>query len=214
MREYSTDLNLLMADLGLRSGVEYSCDGSGSFLSYLGLALSGYQYELSSNSTDISLFKSEIMNGRPMLFSGCAVCEVRTSGWWIFKVSYTVPDNCHMWVCDGYREVDGRISTCPAVGRDRWSNCDTYRIVATPYLHLNWGWNGDSNGWFNAIARGASQKGRRAWEYGGDEQVATGKPWTWSYELDNQSLKSGLAGINVAQYASCYPFVHHNIKPR
>ncbi len=48
-------------------------------------------------------------------------------------------DDAHMWVCDGYR-------------MDSWYRWDAETGICNSYAmtryHLNWGWRGDSNGWY------------------------------------------------------------------
>jgi hypothetical protein len=40
----------------------------------------------------------------------------------------------HMWVCDGYRDYNFY-----------YEDCSSYGYL---HFHMNWGWGGDSNGWF------------------------------------------------------------------
>ena len=52
---------------------------------------------------------------------------------------------CHAWVCDGYRQEWGCEDGKP------WSNL---------FLHMNWGWNGNSNGWFVSYGLFPDEAGR------------------------------------------------------
>ena len=82
-----------------------------------------------SNCSDLTCYgpgasikvKQNINSGNPLLFYGS---EDR---------------GAHLWVCDGYRSH----TIC-------WIDDQTGQLYAATYLHLwmNWGWNGDGNGWF------------------------------------------------------------------
>jgi hypothetical protein len=59
---------------------------------------------------------------RPVILDGCNDQET------ILGIPISA-DECHAWVCDGYREI---------------KDCTLTYL----YFHMNWGWNGGSDGWY------------------------------------------------------------------
>jgi hypothetical protein len=111
----------LLYQAGVSVDMGYAADGSGASNSDVPWALSTYfNYDNStirlayqSNYSDAnwkSLLKSELDASRPMYYSG-------------YDVQDTQNPAGHAWVCDGYRNSDGK-------------------------FHMNWGWGGYSDGYF------------------------------------------------------------------
>ncbi|MBF0761705.1 C10 family peptidase [Dysgonomonas mossii] len=49
----------------------------------------------------------------------------------------------HIWYCDGYKEITYHVKrTVLGIVVDSWYEYEDM-------LYMNWGWNGDSNGWYN-----------------------------------------------------------------
>ena len=126
----------LMLDIGNAVNMSYTCGGSNAnTCGQVPNAFTGTFGFTSANScvnfTSTS-FKSEIDLDRPVIFRG----ENSTSG--------------HAWVGDGYEEyhicevIDGQVYG--------W----TYF-----YYHMNWGWNGSQNGWFNDSDFNGFNNGRK-----------------------------------------------------
>jgi hypothetical protein len=89
----------------------------------------GFTSATRSNYTSSSYItvRNNLNNGWPVILDGCA----NRKRAWLFFWKYS---NCHMWVCDGYRQ--------------QANSCYSYL-----YFHMNWGWNraGQTfslNGWF------------------------------------------------------------------
>ncbi len=54
----------------------------------------------------------------------------------------------HIWFCDGFFEAKIQI-THKKWRPFKWrTDCVVYRY--DDYLYMNWGWNGDHNGWFRS----------------------------------------------------------------
>jgi len=97
----------------------YACDGTGvSASANMGNVLkSQFGYSSASwASYNYQTVKSNLSYSRPVLLSG----DNGTTG--------------HMWVCDGYKDVNYYYADCTGVGY--------------LYYHMNWGWGGSSDGWY------------------------------------------------------------------
>jgi hypothetical protein len=97
-----------------------------------------------------SLLRGEVLAGRPTLLSGYA-CQNTILGlvyWPCFPTGHT-------WVCDGLDEITvQQYDTYQYF--DNWGNPlyteSTYQgppSTVWGYLHMNWGWSGTNNGWFD-----------------------------------------------------------------
>jgi hypothetical protein len=127
------EVQKLMRDCGLPENVDvdYECTGSSASSSDIPSALKrnfGFTSATLQNYNpgDMSIITGNLGRNMPVLLDGCAA----RSG--LFGWSY---DKCHEWVCDGYREYSS------GGGPD---DCFGYR-----YIHMNWGWSGNYDGWFN-----------------------------------------------------------------
>jgi len=76
----------------------------------------------------------------------------------------------------------------PSVRKEQSGGRILAKKTISNYVHMNWGWDGDSNGWFNM-------------------------DWVNSCTLDSQNNAS-LPTVNAAEYSRGFPFVHYDIKPR
>ncbi len=126
----SPGLAALMSNMGELVDMNYGCEGSGAdsgdaydeFVDNFGFS-SAKERDLETES-DYNLLISNIENGYPVYMRGCNVKEKK---WKIF----TTYDRCHAWIADGtYERV----------------NCLGDVIEDTFKIHMNWGWNGSSDG--------------------------------------------------------------------
>ncbi|NOQ27486.1 MAG: hypothetical protein GQ564_19155 [Bacteroidales bacterium] len=120
----ANEIARLMRDVGNSVDMDYDCDGSGAATKDVDDALEDdFNYSNGGDYDDfinkIETVKSNLRYNQPVIFAGCQ--EQYLGGLW-----YT---GCHAWVCDGYRTFS--------------NNCYGWL-----YFHMNWGWNGSSNGWF------------------------------------------------------------------
>ncbi len=131
----TTETARLMKDIGISVGMSYALDGSGAQTSDARNALVN-QFGYSSSATyqdyNVNTVVTEISANRPVIFDGYATKDV--NGWWIFE--QTSYHDGHAWVCEGYR-----IMEC----YKQISGTVTQRFI---YLYMNWGWNGQYNGYF------------------------------------------------------------------
>lgn len=123
MQSGNTALTTLMKDIGQEVNMTYGCDGSSaSTETEAASSLTGdFQYSSAQYASyNYNTVINELNNNKPVILKGGS-----QSGWWIFS-TYV---NGHAWVCDGYNE---------------YFFCDIG--VTYLYLHMNWGWDGQSNG--------------------------------------------------------------------
>ncbi|PXV64159.1 Spi protease inhibitor [Dysgonomonas alginatilytica] len=112
----------LIKDIGSNLNMDYGCDGSGSHINKIPDVLKNKYGYRSATYTDIDLntICNEIIGKRPVILQGGR----KSNG--IFPFIYK---DGHAWVCDGI---------------NRFENCR----AATLYLHMNWGWAGQEDGWY------------------------------------------------------------------
>jgi hypothetical protein len=127
----------LMSDIGTSVSMSYSDNGSGaphenipgSFKNTFGYAsATNIDYQLNSYST----VQSNLNYSRPVLLCGY---NTKNTSWFGMVVEY---QDGHEWVCDGYLET-----------QYYWCNSDgTGGGVTYLSFHMNWGWDGASDGWY------------------------------------------------------------------
>lgn len=139
----SSTTAMLMANLASEMGTSPGCDGSGTSTANAATVLKNkYRYiSATYNATyNYNTVLAELKGNRPVILSG----GKNGTKFWFFNVY----QDGHAWVADGYRELD--YYTCripewpPAPEEVPWWE-QTY---GTLYFHMNWGWNGQFNGWF------------------------------------------------------------------
>jgi hypothetical protein len=116
-----------------------SCEGSSAFSSDIPSTLTHFGYP-SATFSNYNYFtvKDQRQLNRPVILSGG-----KKDGWWIFA-DYI---NGHSWVSDGFEEW--QYYTCqldpntPGEWIENYAGYDAF-------LHMNWGWGGDLNGWYSA----------------------------------------------------------------
>ncbi|WP_372474486.1 C10 family peptidase [Capnocytophaga sp. ARDL2] len=137
-----------MQDIGAKVSMSYSCTGSGAYSSDARNALvTHYSYNASNvmnlNTDDLV---NDLINSKPVYLDGCGIRKIKTRpkkigvfGWTIGKTTYSY-ENCHAWVADGYEAIY-RTTT--------YNNGYTDTIKIASVINMNWGWNGQYNGWYD-----------------------------------------------------------------
>lgn len=154
MNNGNSEVAKLLEDFGDEVNMNYQCDGSGSQSNDAKQCLDNvYNYhDPKFVPYSYTTLMSDLQKDWPVYLDGCDVRTVESVSrkWWeLWKpknydvVSY---EDCHAWVCDGYRYSYRK---CPNKAQVSWGN----------ELHMNWGWhevnattlasiNNDYNGWF------------------------------------------------------------------
>jgi hypothetical protein len=135
------DIAYLMRDIGQVVKMDYGCGngGSGAYDDDVPPAFRAFGYQSSAvKKYDIVAIRTQINQyKRPIYLSGCS--DKTTNFWGV--ASY---GRCHAWVVDGYLSENRKVKTCFL------SNYSCYTDTQSRhFFHMNWGWNGMSNGYFN-----------------------------------------------------------------
>lgn len=140
----NSEVQRLMINAGVAVFMNYGCAANGGSAADGGIVpnvlknsfgfVSASRSSYGANSQLV--IENDIRYAKPVLLEGCNEQTNRFLGVW-----YTY-QNCHEWVCDGFRET---LNTYCANG-----NLVT---LSTLYFHMNWGWHevnstNDYNGWF------------------------------------------------------------------
>ncbi|WP_025741786.1 C10 family peptidase [Aquimarina pacifica] len=129
---------ILMRDIGNAVSMEYTCTTSGANMNNAAVALManfGYQ-SVSYTGFDRDDVIQQIRWRRPVILSGYRTKDEDCFLWWCSS-SYS---NGHAWVSDGFRKY----KRC---NYDDYGNL--YSTSTYYYLHMNWGWDGSENGFYN-----------------------------------------------------------------
>ena len=140
------NIALLMHELGQRFGMNYGCDGSGAHSGNARQALVN-QYGYSATlvvALNYNPLVQNIFNHKPVYLDGCSerivkTTPIRLGKWSIGKTTYKY-DGCHAWVADGYEKIE-RTTT--------YDTGYTFTTVIADNFHMNWGWGGSYNGWYD-----------------------------------------------------------------
>lgn len=115
----------LMEDIGIAVDMDWGCASSGANTceDVPDAFTETFGYSSANSCADYSFepVRSDISQNRPVIFRGS-----------------NQSDAGHAWVCDGYKE--GQV--CDVVDGQVYS----WLFFS---LHMNWGWNGSQNGWYN-----------------------------------------------------------------
>lgn len=135
----------LLSNIGINVHMQYGVDESDAYDSDARTAfINNYHYSSSIKlvSHNVNNVISEIKAKRPVYVSG--------SRWDSNLEEY----KGHAWVCDGYQRNSSTTQyTLIVIPSDTgyfWEQEGTYQppFNTYEYVHMNWGWNGSSNGWF------------------------------------------------------------------
>lgn len=146
-------LSKMIKEIGVRAGIDYSLPPIGGDVSVSAgiedairvLHQMGYSATEFVPIFDIQTYMSDLLSdlqdGRPALLAG----------------HDSSVDEGHMWVADGYKYMDYEIDFYrenpnynPIIFNGEPQYVYEYTITAhNEWVHLNWGWNGMCNGWFD-----------------------------------------------------------------
>lgn len=134
-----SEVSKLIADIGSKVHMQYGCNGSGSNIVYANEALQNYGYNTSYYS-DFSYdqLTNYIVKNGPTYIRGI---DSQTG-------------EGHAWVADALYAATGLVTFnhhCYLNGKDVHSDVFAFPLSWFDYcrfVHLNWGWDGYSNGWF------------------------------------------------------------------
>lgn len=138
-----SETSRLMKDLGTSSNLDmsYSCDGSSASTSRVPNTLQNFGYASGGSYANYNYFtvKNDVAAGYPVVLAGGT-----NGGWWIFG-QYI---NGHAWVCDGVSER--MYYNCQPDPNTPGEQIAVYAGHYDAALHMNWGWGGNWNGWYDA----------------------------------------------------------------
>ena len=138
----ANEIATIMSDAGISVNMDYGCDGSG---------------------VPLNVFPTIVPDAFEDEFGYSNGGQYYSNSWPNFgwnewaSIRGNIRDNkpvilsgcgelgCHAWVCDGYRQEWG---------------CEDGKPWSTLFLHMNWGWNGVSNGWFVGYGFFPNENGR------------------------------------------------------
>ena len=117
----------LIHDIGILANMNYYYWESSAYFPYLRFCWEafGYQYYRPDVTPTFNAIKEEISNGRPVVMCGSDI-------WKNDDGSYG--HKSHAWVVDGVAVKSHRLATVLSVPKD--------------YIHCNWGWDGNCDGYF------------------------------------------------------------------
>lgn len=142
------NVGYFMQDIGAKVAMSYACDGSGAYSTNARTAMvSHYNYN-ASGVTPLSFnpLVSDLKSSKPVYLDGCRTRIIKTRpkkvgifGWTIGSTTYTY-DNCHAWVADGFEAINRTVV---------YDTGHSYTSPIAEHTHMNWGWGGSWNGWYD-----------------------------------------------------------------
>lgn len=121
----SSEISRLVRDIGNTLNVTYGCNNTwvnpGVIDGGFGLYSYGGAIYENYDVSDYNIVKSNLDMNRPVLLEGKEKP----------LISFDFSHVWHVWVCDGYR-----------------TRYDCQNGIGYLFFHMNWGWNGNSNGWY------------------------------------------------------------------
>lgn len=135
----------LLAEIGSYANTNYKANGSSTKIDSVRIVITGSQfpyhyYATVQNPHNLNTTMSEILSNRPVFMQG--------------QDNTPTPPVAHAWVCDGYKTQSiHRNFILKVLSTDEPLS---YITAGNPYnsyenssyLHMNWGEDGDANGWF------------------------------------------------------------------
>lgn len=147
----TSDTQTLIADIGNAVEMDYGADGSGSNINKARNAfINDFDYETTKESHNHNRVKSEILNNRRPVYMRGSDNQFLFFDW-----------DGHAWICDG---VNNYTNTSFYFAEYRFSTSNGYYYSSPEgpsalmpyeygysalYFHMNWGWGGSYDGWFN-----------------------------------------------------------------
>jgi len=146
------NISNLLEHIGSSVQMNYSCSSSGAYSQNARNAFNTVYNYTTSNLQPINLntLKADLINGKPVYLDGYRTMEVivtQTPKKFIFNMTIgktktqTIYDNGHAWVADGYEEIIGTY-------QNPYNN-NIYTAKIADHIHMNWGWRGYLNGWYD-----------------------------------------------------------------
>jgi hypothetical protein len=167
----------LMKLIGNGVSMDYGCGGSSAnkFIMLNFLLSNGFSLQLVPSprihSPMLISYNSKTaiasMNKRePLMMYGCP--KQKKSFWGLRKTFY----DCHFWVIDGYleRQTTVLLNSYDYVIVDRYTN---------DYIHNNWGWNGDRNGYYKSGVFNSNTGP----DFLSDGTTKSGEAYNYQYEI-------------------------------
>jgi len=126
----SASVSELMDDIGEEVNMSYGCYGSSASTSSLKSAFKndfGYSNDIDYVTASTFVIREQLNNSSPVIMRGD---DGGATG--------------HAWVCDGYK----RTVIISIHNPGTYYEYET-SVISNPLYHMNWGWGGFYNGWFN-----------------------------------------------------------------
>lgn len=130
---YHSEISALLRDIGNQVGMTYNIGSSGASSYNVPSAFGHYGYTAGSLVTaNVATIKTSLDNFRPVYMRGSS----STGG--------------HAWVADGYKDYELYEDTyAQAYPEPGYYLVNSEFIEEVHALHINWGWDGICNGYFN-----------------------------------------------------------------
>ena len=142
----------LIREIGHLALMDYTPGSSGTYDLFANITMANLGYTQGTiRNYNFSTLQNELDNDRPVYMSG-AVADAESG---------------HAWVADGYRIQNYSIWYYNIWSDDTWEYTGS-RAFSYKYLHINWGWNGNCNGYFQDGVFNTSQ----AYELDGTASVS------------------------------------------
>jgi hypothetical protein len=126
------DTQNLMKDIG-NNWIDYGCSSSSQESSKIPERFNQFGYSASfTDNYDLQLIMNQVA-WKPIILAGGRKKD---------GISWNMYTDGHAWVCDGYQYFYQK-------GRNDDGSCNGMGWTYI-WLHMNWGWGGTCDGWFNA----------------------------------------------------------------
>ncbi|WP_336704297.1 C10 family peptidase [Chryseobacterium indologenes] len=144
----AVNISYLMQNIGSKVAMTYSCSGSGAHSDNARNAfVSQYQYYTTPLAAlNFTPLMNNLKIAKPVYLDGYRTREIKTKpkkvgifGWTIGHTTYSY-SNGHAWVADGFESI--KRTTV-------YSNGYSNSAVIAEHIHMNWGWGGSYNGWYD-----------------------------------------------------------------
>lgn len=125
------DIQLLMKNAGISVNMQYGCSSSGAVTANAAAALKNtFGYSAATfGGFNLSVVVQNLNYNKPVILTG----GTNSGGNYV---------NGHAWVCDGYMQSTFYY-------KDDYGNCTGGGVTYYPILHMNWGWDGQYNGYYS-----------------------------------------------------------------
>lgn len=133
---------LWFREIGERADMRYTSDGSGTDIPWARESFATFGYDqLPAVDYNYATIQSELVSGRPVYVRGSRL-EVKDNG--------TIEYPGHAWVADGYKVRTKTVEmykVYSVIGGEQRELVEQVTSVHR-YVHYNWGYDGDCNGFF------------------------------------------------------------------